>query len=218
MPFCGTSAAQSCTYFLRRRTVVCISAVAKLRSHGQHTNSTCAAFDIKDPVLYAELDITDFLSAQLPPVTYRQLPKYPALERDFCFVLRETVRSSEISQEILSLSPLVEDVTPFDVYRGEKLGPGLGASPSRCGCVRPNARWSKRKGKTCAGISYQPWRKNSTPRSENSGHSDFVRKLFNFCCGNDIISVQILYSVRQSQNTKRKGAELVVGFSFTVGK
>jgi len=35
------------------------------------------------------------------------------------------VRSSEISQEIASLSPLVEDVTPFDVYRGEKLGPGL---------------------------------------------------------------------------------------------
>ena len=92
---------------------------------GRIQNSTCSAFDIKDPVLYAELDITDFLSAQLPPVTYKQLPKYPALERDFCFVLKETVRSSEISQEILSLSPLVEDVTPFDVYRGEKLGPGL---------------------------------------------------------------------------------------------
>ena len=87
--------------------------------------SICAAFDIKEPVLYAELDITDFLSAQLPPVTYKQLPKYPALERDFCFVLRESVSSSAIAQEILSLSPLVEDVTPFDVYRGEKLGPGL---------------------------------------------------------------------------------------------
>lgn len=92
---------------------------------GRIQNSICSAFDIKDPVFYAELDITDFLSAQLPPVTYKQLPKYPALERDFCFVLRESVSSSAIAQEILSLSPLVEDVTPFDVYRGEKLGPGL---------------------------------------------------------------------------------------------
>jgi len=85
----------------------------------------CAVFDIKDPVYYAELDITDFLLAPSGAPAFCQLPKYPALERDFCFVLRETVFSAEISQEIRSLSPLVEDVTPFDVYRGEKLGPGL---------------------------------------------------------------------------------------------
>jgi phenylalanyl-tRNA synthetase beta chain len=92
---------------------------------GKLRNEVCAAFEIKEPVYYAELDITDFLSAKPTPVTYTQLPKFPALERDFCFVLGETVRSSEISQEIASLSPLVEDVTPFDVYRGEKLGAGL---------------------------------------------------------------------------------------------
>jgi phenylalanyl-tRNA synthetase beta chain len=85
----------------------------------------CAAFDIKDPVCYAELDITDFLQAPIGAPAFCPLPKYPALERDFCFVLKETLFSAEISQEIRSLSPLVEDVTPFDVYRGEKLGPGL---------------------------------------------------------------------------------------------
>jgi phenylalanyl-tRNA synthetase beta chain len=87
--------------------------------------NVCSVFDIKDPVYYAELDITGFLPAPLGTPAFCQLPKYPALERDFCFVLRETLFSAQISQEIRSLSPLLEDVTPFDVYRGEKLGPGL---------------------------------------------------------------------------------------------
>ncbi len=92
---------------------------------GRVADDLCAAFDVKEPVYYAELDITGFLALRLPPVMYSPLPRYPALERDFCFVLGETVRSSEIAQEILSLSPLVEEAAPFDVYRGEKLGPGL---------------------------------------------------------------------------------------------
>ncbi|HMD68388.1 MAG TPA: phenylalanine--tRNA ligase subunit beta, partial [Chitinivibrionales bacterium] len=78
--------AQSCTVSCGRGISGAMGAVRE---------DICAAFDIKEPVQCAELDITDFLSAQLPPVTYRQLPKYPALERDFCFVLAETVRASE---------------------------------------------------------------------------------------------------------------------------
>jgi|WetSurMetagenome_2_1015567.scaffolds.fasta_scaffold00022_73 phenylalanyl-tRNA synthetase beta chain len=92
---------------------------------GKLREDICAAFDVKEPVHYAELDITDFLSASLPPITYKHLPKYPALERDFCFVLGENVHALEISREIRGLSPLVADAVPFDVYRGEKLGPGL---------------------------------------------------------------------------------------------
>ncbi len=92
---------------------------------GRIRDDVCAAFDIKEPVYFAELDCTGFLAAPLVPSAYAQLPKYPALERDFCFVLGESVRSAQISNEIRGLSPLVEEVTPFDVYRGEKLGPGL---------------------------------------------------------------------------------------------
>jgi phenylalanyl-tRNA synthetase beta chain len=83
-----------------------------------------AAFDIKDTVYYAELDITDFLTAPAVQPVYKPLPKYPALERDFCFVLSESVASSAIMSEVRLLSPLIEDVTPFDVYRGDKLGTG----------------------------------------------------------------------------------------------
>jgi phenylalanyl-tRNA synthetase beta chain len=92
---------------------------------GKIRSDICAAFDIKDPVYYAELDITDFLIAPAPQPVYRQLPKYPALERDFCFVLSDSVSSGSIISEIMPLSPLIENVTTFDVYRGEKLGMGL---------------------------------------------------------------------------------------------
>ena len=92
---------------------------------GMLKENVCAVFDIKEAVSYAELDMTDFLQAPLSAPAFRPMPKYPALERDFCFVLKETLFSAEISREIRSLSPLVEDVVPFDVYRGEKLGSGL---------------------------------------------------------------------------------------------
>ena len=39
------------------------------------------------------------------------------------------------------VGPLLESVRLFDVYRDdERLGAGLGRSPSRCGCARPTAR------------------------------------------------------------------------------
>jgi len=92
---------------------------------GKVRSDICAAFDIKDTVYYAQLDITDFLIAPVPQTVYKQLLKYPALERDFCFVLPESIASAAIMSEIRPLSSLVEDVTPFDVYRGDKLGKGL---------------------------------------------------------------------------------------------
>jgi phenylalanyl-tRNA synthetase beta chain len=91
---------------------------------GKIRSDICDAFDIKDTVYYAELDITDFLTAPVPQPVYKPLPKYPALERDFCFVLSESVASSAITSEVRQLSPLIEDITPFDVYRGDKLGAG----------------------------------------------------------------------------------------------
>lgn len=102
-----------------------VTGTSLVGSMGKIRPDICAAFDIKDTVFYAELDITDFLTAALVQPVYRQLPKFPALERDFCFVLSESVAAEAILSEVRPLSALVEDVTPFDVYRGDKLGKGL---------------------------------------------------------------------------------------------
>jgi phenylalanyl-tRNA synthetase beta chain len=82
-------------------------------------------FDIKTKAYYTELDITGFLAAPLPRPQYKPLPRFPALERDFCFVMPEHLSAGAISEEIFRLSPLVAEVRPFDLYRGEKLGTNL---------------------------------------------------------------------------------------------
>jgi phenylalanyl-tRNA synthetase beta chain len=83
-----------------------------------------AFFDIKPDCHYAQIDITDLLKTPPALPAYKGLPRFPALERDFCFVMDDGVGASALSSEIYGISKLVEEVYPFDVYRGEKLGAG----------------------------------------------------------------------------------------------
>jgi phenylalanyl-tRNA synthetase beta chain len=91
---------------------------------GRIRQDICAAFDIATPVYYAELDVTGLIAAKPATPSYSSLPRHPAVERDFCFVISESLPSSVIADEIAAISELVEQVEPFDVYRGEKLGKG----------------------------------------------------------------------------------------------
>ncbi|MDR3019658.1 MAG: phenylalanine--tRNA ligase subunit beta [Treponema sp.] len=91
---------------------------------GQVSDRICKAFGIKSTVFYAELDLTGWLSTPKPLPKYNPLPKFPALERDFCFVMQETLSSDNVTKEIEAVSPLITKVRPFDVYRGEKLENG----------------------------------------------------------------------------------------------
>ena len=92
---------------------------------GRIRNEILESFGIKTPVYYAELDITGLLKHGLEKPLYTQLPRYPAIHRDLCFVMEETLSSSKIADVIFSLSDLVESVNPFDVYRGEKLSQNM---------------------------------------------------------------------------------------------
>ncbi|HEX3010391.1 MAG TPA: phenylalanine--tRNA ligase subunit beta, partial [Bacteroidales bacterium] len=92
---------------------------------GRISDRVCTAFDLKTTVFYAEIDITDLINTPSKLTRYHSLPKFPAAERDFSFVIPDHVSVSLICSEIFSVSPLIEDVYPFDVYKGEKIGPGL---------------------------------------------------------------------------------------------
>jgi phenylalanyl-tRNA synthetase beta chain len=91
---------------------------------GRVSGRITEAFDLKTAVFYAELDITDLINAPSQLKRYHSLPKFPAAERDFSFVIPDHISVSVISDEIFSISPLIETVYPFDVYRGEKIGSG----------------------------------------------------------------------------------------------
>jgi phenylalanyl-tRNA synthetase beta chain len=89
---------------------------------GRISDKVCKAFGIKSTVYYAGLDVTGWISAPKPLAKYDPLPKFPALERDFSFVMPEGLSSETVTKEISSVSGLIKNVRPFDVYRGEKLG------------------------------------------------------------------------------------------------
>jgi len=91
---------------------------------GKVRTDTCKSFDIKTVVYYAELDITEFLQNEPSQPRYTSLPRFPAVERDFCFVMASSVPAEEVCSEIRRISPLVEETRPFDLYQGEKLGVG----------------------------------------------------------------------------------------------
>ena len=82
-------------------------------------------FNLKTNVYFIECDISDFLLAPVIKPRFASLPKFPASLRDFCFVIPDTLLAGAIADEIRSISPLVEAITPFDLYWGDKLGPGL---------------------------------------------------------------------------------------------
>ncbi len=81
-------------------------------------------FDIKSPVYLIHLDITQWLKEQPAQKIFKGLDRYPSVERDFCFVIDQALPASTIADHIATLSPLICQVTPFDVYAGEKLGAG----------------------------------------------------------------------------------------------
>ncbi|MBD3320514.1 MAG: phenylalanine--tRNA ligase subunit beta [Chitinivibrionales bacterium] len=101
------------------RSTGCISGAV-----GTIKKEACALFDIHTDIYFAELDITGLLKTDRTLPEYKPLPRHPALERDFCFVMDESIQSKQIVSEIHALSPLIESVVPFDVYRGEKVGSG----------------------------------------------------------------------------------------------
>ncbi len=81
-------------------------------------------FDIKSTVYYAELNIEPLLHRRPALKQFQELPRFPAVERDFAFVMPEATTAAAIAERIHGISALVETVTPFDVYRGEKLAKG----------------------------------------------------------------------------------------------
>lgn len=92
---------------------------------GEIKDNILKAFDIKTHLYYAEIDITDLLLQDIEQPLYSAFPRYPAIERDFCFVMDDGLLSSTISDEIYATSSFVETVQPFDVYRGKKLEAGM---------------------------------------------------------------------------------------------
>ena len=83
-------------------------------------------FDIKQPVLYADLLWTELLrKAGGRKFTYHEIPKFPEVKRDFALLLDQGVSYRQIHDLAFKTEKkLLREVQLFDVYTGDKLPSG----------------------------------------------------------------------------------------------
>ena len=97
--------------------------IAKL---GSISKATLSRFEVKNEVFFADLN-WDYLLEKSPfnKITFTELPKFPSVKRDLAMVLSEDVQFESISKIATAESKkLLQEVSLFDVYKGDKIEKG----------------------------------------------------------------------------------------------
>lgn len=84
------------------------------------------AFDIDNEVYFADLNWKELMKAiKNAAVTYREIPKFPAVKRDLALLLDKEVQFAEIEKIAYETDKkLLKSVELFDVYEGKNLEAG----------------------------------------------------------------------------------------------
>jgi len=78
--------------------------------------------DVDADVFYADFDWEFLLKSYSPVVSYKELPKFPAVRRDLALLVDKTVKFSQLKEIAYKTERnLLKDVTIFDVYEGKNL-------------------------------------------------------------------------------------------------
>ncbi|HEY1022972.1 MAG TPA: phenylalanine--tRNA ligase subunit beta, partial [Flavisolibacter sp.] len=92
---------------------------------GMVKKALAAKFDSKQPVIYADLYWDKLMQVASRRVQFREISKFPAVERDLAMVVPKTMAYSEIPEQIKKLRiGQLQDVRLFDIFESEKLGAG----------------------------------------------------------------------------------------------
>ncbi|MEI6529279.1 MAG: phenylalanine--tRNA ligase subunit beta [Candidatus Falkowbacteria bacterium] len=104
--------------------------IAKIKVYGREIGVVAvlnkAASDnvnLKKPVVIAEINFKDLFELIFSAQTthFKELAKYPAVVRDFAFVIKEKILYNEFKHEIVKFNSLIKEAELFDVYVGNKL-------------------------------------------------------------------------------------------------
>jgi phenylalanyl-tRNA synthetase beta chain len=95
----------------------------KLLDLGRVSPTLTGRFDIRQPVFAADFYWDVVLKYSDNGVRFKEIPRYPAVERDLALVVPRTMKYGEIRDQIgkLKLNKL-QDVKLFDVFESEKIG------------------------------------------------------------------------------------------------
>ncbi len=95
----------------------------KIGSIGEISTSTLKKFDIKHSVFFAEIDMDYVYSMKNKSVQYKELPKFPAVQRDLAVVVNKAITYAQL--EKVANGQQIEQMTSislFDIFESEKLG------------------------------------------------------------------------------------------------
>jgi len=98
----------------------------KILHIGHISSPVLAAFDCKQPVVYAEVN-WDLLFSLVPGkvAPYQEIPKFPEVRRDLAMLVDREITFSQIEKLALQTEKrLLKKVGLFDVYEGDKIAPG----------------------------------------------------------------------------------------------
>ena len=92
---------------------------------GQLRPALAKNYDLRDPVLLAELDLDFLLARRNPARSFKPLPAFPSIRRDVAMLVPEATAHEAVLQAVKEAKPTnLESVELFDVFRGKNVPPG----------------------------------------------------------------------------------------------
>lgn len=102
--------------------VISLGGKLQLGELGQLQPQLNRKYDLRDPVLLAELDLDMLIARRNPTRVYKSLPQFPAIRRDVAMIIPESVTHDAVLQAVKKAKPqFLESVELFDVFRGKNI-------------------------------------------------------------------------------------------------
>lgn len=88
-----------------------------------HPNIENNISNAKAPVFVLEINLDKLLGKKTGKMKFKEISKFPNIEKDVAFVVDKNVTSLEIETNIKkSAGAILESIKPFDLYEGEQIG------------------------------------------------------------------------------------------------
>jgi phenylalanyl-tRNA synthetase beta chain len=111
-------------YYVAGRAARAVSERGVLACLGEVDPAICEQRKIRQPVFLAEIFLDALFPAGLRRPQYRELPRVPAVERDFSLLVPEGIPFGEIRTAIGPMEHLIA-VEPLEIFRGKQAAEGF---------------------------------------------------------------------------------------------
>lgn len=77
---------------------------------------------VKDDIYVFEISMNKLIDKKIKPIKFKEISKYPSVEKDLAFIVDDSVTSLEIIDTIKkSAGHILSNIDVFDLYKGENV-------------------------------------------------------------------------------------------------